>query len=380
MKTLDDYRNRIDEIDDQLIELFRARMDAAFEIAKIKKEQNLPVLNTAREREIIVRMAEKVGDGLSMYAKVLYSTLFDLSRSYQTRYLSRKSSLTERIEQALLKEQRDFPQKAVVACQGVEGAYSQLACDQLFEFPSIMYFTSFEGVFQAVNSGMCRYGILPIENSSFGSVNEVYDLMSRYSFQIVRSIKLKLNHCLLGKKGTRLSEIREVFSHRQAIGQCSRFLKDMPGVKVTECENTAVAAQMVLKSERNDVAAISSRDCARLYGLQILSDEVQNSDHNYTRFICISRETELYSGANRISMMLTLPHRPGSLYRAIAKFSALGVNLTKLESRPITGSDFEFLFYFDMEASLHSEEVVRLLASFEEESEFFVFLGNYYES
>ncbi len=243
-----------------------------------------------------------------------------------------------------------------------------------------MYFNSFEGVFNAVEKGLCQYGILPIENSSYGSVGTVYDLMRNYNFHIVKSIRLRINHSLLAKPGTKLKDVKEIFSHEQAIGQCGEFLKTLKDVKITICENTARAAKMVAESERDDVAAICSRDCMELYGLESLNNNIQVSDNNYTRFICISKNLEIYPGANKISLMLTLPHRPSSLYHMIAKFAALGVNLTKLESRPVPGSDFEFMFYFDMEASVYSPELVNLLGQLENQPELFVFLGSYSET
>jgi chorismate mutase/prephenate dehydratase len=372
-------RSRINEIDDELAKLFVRRMETALEIAKYKKENNIPVLNRARERDVLNRVTDITGEEMEEYTKILYNTLFDLSRSYQNRFLAEETRLAADLKAAIENAPEKFPTKAVVACQGVEGAYSQLACEKIFSLPSIMYINTFEGVFQAVEKGLCRYGILPIENSSYGSVTQVYDLMRRYKFFIVRSIKMRINHTLLSKSGTSLSDVREIFSHEQALGQCSEFLKKMTGVKITVVENTAAAAKMVAESERDDVAAISSQNCASLYGLSVLSEEVQNSDNNYTRFICISKNLEIYPGADRISLMLSVPHKPGALYEMIAKFSALGLNLTKLESRPLPGREFEFMFYFDFSAAVNTPEVVRLLCELESRPELFVFLGSYSE-
>ena len=377
---LEEIRKDIDKVDSQIADLFKERMALSLDIAKAKQEGNLPVVNASREKEILHRISNEVGEPLDGYARILFNTLFDLSRSYQNNYLSRVSDIGERIEKALEETPKLFPKKAVVACQGVEGSYSQAACEKLFEVPSTMYFNSFEGVFNAVEKGLCQYGILPIENSSYGSVGTVYDLMRNYNFHIVKSIRLRINHSLLAKPGTKLKDVKEVFSHEQAIGQCGEFLKTLKDVKITICENTARAAKMVAESERDDVAAICSRDCMELYGLESLNNNIQVSDNNYTRFICISKNLEIYPGANKISLMLTLPHRPSSLYHMIAKFAALGVNLTKLESRPVPGSDFEFMFYFDMEASVYSPELVNLLGQLENQPELFVFLGSYSET
>lgn len=379
MKKIEQTRKEIDRIDDELVRLFAERMKAAGEVASYKAEHGLPVLNSAREREILARVAKASGEGNELYVKLLFSTLFDVSKSYQTRLLGKPGEMTRRITEALKSTPQVFPDQAVVACQGIEGAYSQLACEKLFSLPSVMYFTRFDGVFSAVEKGLCRYGILPIENSSYGSVGEVYDLMKQYRFFIVRSVRLRIEHTLLARPGAKEEDIREIFSHPQAIGQCSEFLKRRPDIKVTVVENTAVAARRAAEDESGRSAAISSRSCAALYGLTVLSDKVQNSDNNYTRFICISKEHEIYPGASKISLMLTCPHEPGSLYRLLAKFAAAGLNVSKLESRPIPGKDFEFLFYFDLEASVYREEVLRVLDDLEQTLEYCTYLGSYTE-
>jgi chorismate mutase/prephenate dehydratase len=376
---LEQLRATLDGIDGSMLRLFTQRMETIRKIAACKSENNSPIKQPGREREILARVSSEAGEEFSGYAKILFSTLLDLSRSYQSRLLAKTSALANEITAALASTPPLFPQKGTVACQGIDGAYSQIACDKLFSTPSILFFKTFEGVFNAVEQGLCDYGILPIENSSYGSVNAVYDLMKNFKFHIIRSIKLQINHALLANSGAELSGIREIVSHEQALGQCSRFLKEHKDVKVTVCENTAVAASMVAQSGRQDLAAISSPSCARLYGLSTISDDIQNSDSNYTRFICIAKDLAIYPGASRISLMLTLPHTPGSLYAMIAKFSALGLNITKIESRPIAGRDFEFLFYFDLDAPVYSPEVLALLGELSDGPEQFVFLGSYTE-
>ncbi len=373
---LKDLRTQIDGIDDEILKLFIKRMETVEKVTQVKKEQNLPVLNSSREREILNRIADATPDKFDVYSRVLFSTMFELSRSFQSG-LTAESGLEKIIKDGMTNN--EFPSRAMVACQGVEGAYSQLATDKLFSLANILYFRHFEGVFSAVEKGLCKYGILPIENSSYGSVNEVYDLMRNHKFYIVRTIKLHISHVLLAKKGVKLENVKEIFSHEQAIGQCSEFLRKHPEIKITVCENTAVAAKTVAESDRTDIAAISSANCVNLYGLSVIGERVQNSDNNYTRFICISKEPEIYAGANKISFMLTLPHKPGALYSLMSKFNSLGINLSKLESRPILGSDFEFMFYFDLDASVANEKVVKLLCDLDSAPELFVFLGAYSE-
>lgn len=374
-----DVRQEIDKIDDQLVKLFNDRMHLSGKIAEVKREQDLPVLNTRREREILTKVAEKSDPEMANYARVLYSLIFELSSSHQEKVMATESELHKRISDSVRDTPPLFPQSAMVACQGVEGAYSQIACERMFRNPSIMYFKSFEGVFSAIESGFCKYGILPIENSTAGSVKKVYDLMISHNFSIVRTVRMKIDHNLLAKRGVKLEEIKEIYSHEQAISQCSDFLRTMPGVKVTQVENTAVAAEMVANSNRRDVAALSSRPCAELYGLDSLKTSVQDAGNNRTRFICISKNLEVYPGADKTSIMMVLPHKPGALYKILARLYVLGINVIKLESRPIPDRDFEFMFYFDLETSIYSEEFVQLMCELDGMCEEFKYLGSYSE-
>ncbi|MGI5963599.1 MAG: prephenate dehydratase [Lawsonibacter sp.] len=376
---LKDLREELDDLDEKLVGLFKARMDVAGRVARYKQEHNLPVLDAGRERLVLKKVGEQAGEELADYAQSLYRTLLSVSRSYQNAEMGGTSAVYQEIQKALATTPNLFPQRPTVACQGIEGAYSQIACDRLFKAPAIMYFQTFDHVFKAVESGMCQYGILPIENSTAGSVKAVYDLMLRHNFFIVRSARLKVSHNLLAKHGVDRSQIREVYSHDQAIQQCADYLAGWKDVKVTVVENTAVASQMVAQSERQDVAALSSRFCAEHYGLNILEENVQDHDNNYTRFICISKKPEIYPGADRTSLMMTLPHRPGSLYHVLAKFYALNINLQKLESRPLPNREFEFMFYFDLEASVYAPEVEKLFRDLEGDSEQLRYLGTYHE-
>ena len=375
----DELRKQIDDIDAQIVGLFSERMDAAASIAKIKKEENLPVLDRKRERQKLQEVAEESPEEIRDYTRLLYSSIFELSRSYQNRLIGGDTPVTEEIASAIENTPSLFPTDAFVACQGVEGANSQLACDKLFRNANILYFSSFDAVFSAIEKGLCTYGVIPLENSTAGSVNSVYDLMMQHSFRIVRSIRLKVEHNLLALPGTKLSDIKEIYSHEQALNQCAGYLETLPGVKAVAFENTATAAKMVAESGRHDIAALASRACVDAYGLECLASNVQDSDSNYTRFICISRKTEIYPGANRTSLMATLKHEPGSLYQLLSRLYAKNINLLKLESRPMPGRDFEFMFYFDLDVPVYAPEFLELIRELPSVTDSFIYLGSYSE-
>ena len=377
---LKELREQIDRIDRELVPLFIQRMNVSAGVAEYKRENNMRVLDPSRERALLEKISELSGEEFEEYTRILYSTILELSRSYQYKRLGTSSPLYREIADAIENTPLMFPDRATVACQGVEGAYSQIAAERLFKAPNIVFFSNWEQVFSAIEAGMCRYGVIPIENSPAGSVKQVYDLMISRKFRIVRTVRIKIDHNLLAKPGVALNEIREIYSHEQAISQCSAFLASLgPNVKITRVENTAKAAQMVAESDRNDVASLSSRSCAGQYGLSVLASAVQDNGNNHTRFICITNQTEIYPGADRTSLMVVAPHKPCSLYRMLTRFNALGINLLKLESRPIPDRDFEFMFYFDLEASVYSPKLAQLLAELETECDEFSYLGSYSE-
>ncbi len=374
-------REQIDAIDKEMLSLFEKRMQVSTEIAEYKRENNLPVYDGKREREKIAKVTEEASEEMKDYARNFITELMDFSKCYQSQTLHKKDDLALQIEDAIANSDKMLPESPLVACQGVEGAYSQIAADKIFNSPNIMYFSNFEGVFAAVDKGLCKFGVLPVENSTAGSVNKIYDLMMKYNFYIVRGLRLKVDHNLLVNPGTKKSDIKEIFSHEQGIAQCSEYLKQFSeDVKITACANTAMAAKMVAESGRSDAAAISSRFCADLYGLKFADKSVQDRDNNYTRFICISKKLEILPGADKTSVMMVIGHKPGELYKILSKFYMLGINLTKLESRPISERDFEFMFYFDLETSVYSEKFIRLMSELNEKCEEFKYLGSYLET
>lgn len=378
---LEQTRNKIDSIDDQIASLYGERMQLVKEVTEAKKASGKAVFDPEREKKILLRVAEKVDEDNKVYLKKVFETIFETSKAYQMENLERQSAIGNKIRAALIKGDLKLPASAKVACQGVRGAYSGIAADRLFELADVTFFKNFDGVFGAVEKGFCKYGVLPIENSSAGSVNQVYDLMKKHQFYIVESIRLAVSHSLVANKDAKPSDIKEIISHQQALSQCKRYLEEnFKNAKIVAVENTAVAAKTVLESGRNDIAAISSRECAELYGLKLLDTNVQDSDTNYTRFILIAKDMEFYKGANKISIMTTLPQNtPGSLHKLLSKFSHLGINLTKLESRPIVGSSFEFTFYFDFECDIKEKGVQNLISELDDSTEQFTFLGAYKE-
>lgn len=376
---LNSIRADITDTDKEIIELFKKRMTLCESVAEYKKQHGLPVYDAARERALLSKICDMAGEEFEKYALTLYHTMMDVSKAYQHTKLSPKSQIYDTVQASLENTPKIFPKRAKIACQGVEGAYSQIATGRFFELPSITYYPSFDGVFSAIDKGECRYGVLPIENSTAGSVKNVYELMIHHNFHIVKSLRLKVDHNLLVNKGTKLENIKEIFSHEQAINQCSGFLSRLEGVKITVCENTAMAAKLVAESGRDDIGALSSRSCAELYGLDNIAPSVQDMGNNYTRFICISKEPEIYPGADKCSIMLVTANRPGMLYNVLSCFNALGINMTKLESTPIPDRDFESMFYFDFSVSVYSDDLKQLLCELEARSERFRFLGAYSE-
>jgi len=313
------------------------------------------------------------------YACVLYSMLFELSRSYQSKCNCAATPLFQAITEAIESTPKLFPQSPVVACHGAEGSHAQIACEKFFKSPFIMYFKNFDAVFQAVEQGLCQYGVLPIENSSAGFVKKIYDLLIQHNFSIVRTFRVRVDHNLLANPGATLSGITQIYSHQHAINQCSDFLNSLTNIKMTPVENTAVAASMVAKSGRLDVAALSSHACESLYGLTSLADCVQDKDNHRTSFVCFSKKLEIYPGSDKSSVMMVLSNKPGALSKVLTRVYTLGINILKLESRPIPDRDLQVAFYFELEASIYSPEFVQLMCELDDLCEGFQYLGSYTE-
>ena len=374
-----ELRDQIDRIDEELIKLYAERMAVSSKIADYKRENGLPVLDHKRERELLAKISALSGPELERYARTLYESILATSRAYQDKKLGIALPLFDEISRAREMTPKLFPETASVACQGVEGAYSQIAAEEIFGLPSISYYNTFEDVFAALDAGECRYAVLPVENSTAGSVNKVYDLMRTHKFYIVRSTRVRIEHNLFALPGTKLEDIREIVSHEQALAQSAEYIASLGNVRATPVLNTAIAAETVKRSGRRDLGALSSRSCGDIYGLECLASSVQDKGANYTRFICISKELEIYPGADRTSFMMVISQRPGSLYRILSKLNACGINMRKLESRPIPDKDFQIMFYLDADISMYSPELPTLLAELQGECEELRYLGTYSE-
>ncbi len=369
---LNELRLAIDAADRDLVDAFVRRMEVAAGIAEAKREMGKAVFDPAREGIKLNSVAALAGEKMANYTRSLYSLLMELSRDYQNRILGPESAPIRIMAEG-------FPRTAHVACQGKAGAYSEIAARTLFEEPDIEFCPTFESVMQAVSDGRVKYGVLPVENSNAGCVEAVYSLLNKYGVYIVREVKCSVRHSLLARRGAKLEEIREVISHEQAVSQCSEFLAAHPEIKVSYAENTAVAAKLVAESGRNDIASLSSRRCAEIYDLDELARDVQNTDNNRTRFLCVSKKLEIYPDADKTSIIIVTDNKPGALYKVLSRFFALGINISSLVSQPIAGSDFESRFYLDFESPVLSDDFAALIENAPSMCREFKYLGSYKE-
>lgn len=371
-----DLRNEIDELDDELVPLLLKRMDVSRRVAEYKVANGIPVLNEKREQEVLELVAKDCGEqGEAM--KTVFSSIMDASRALQHKIIGGGKELRDSVENAIRGESLTANGEPI-ACQGVDGAYSAKAANALFPDSPIIFHKQFEDVFEAVNQNKAKFGIIPVENSTAGSVHESYDLIMKYRFYVVGAYDLKIDHCLCAKDGVDFDDIDNVYSHPQALSQCNIFLKnfDFTGINYT---NTAAAAKFVSESDKTNIAAICSESAAKKYGLKVIRKGIQNVTNNTTRFIVISKQLVIDDDAEKISLIFSAPHRTGSLYRVLGRFSMTGLNLTKLESRPVANGKFDYYFYVDILGNVQDEPTLDLLCALSDELPEFKFLGNYHE-
>lgn len=370
---LAEVRKDIDRIDSQLLPLFLERMKCSERVAAIKKQAGAPVFNAQREQEILNRVRGQAGE-YGSEAAALYASIMSASRLRQHGLLADGKELRA-VEGSAAREMPENP--AGVTCQGVEGAYSHRAALRLFGDAPISFEPTWKQVFEDVKSGKSQFGVLPVENSAAGSVNGVYDLILKYRFYIVGATAVKVEHCLAVWNSKQ--PVTVAASHPQALAQCSEYLEEH-GIKPLEYSNTAAAAKYVAEQHPPETAALCSREAAEQYGLIILKEGVQNEKNNCTRFIVISKDPILPEGANKISLCFSIPHTPGALHSVLERFAMRGLNMTKIESRPIPGRAFEYDFYLDFTGNLHERETLDLICALHDELPRFSFLGNYSET
>lgn len=366
---LNQLRNNIDDIDKQILELFMQRMELCKGVADYKKANNLPVFQGGREQQVIDRIKALTNDKeLESGTSALFTTIMDISKILQNRKLlsdENSNSYTA----------PDFENAQKIGCQGTSGANSETAARLIFGDKEITFYKTFEDVFKAVQSGELDYGVLPVHNSTAGSVNSTYDLMAKYSVYTVKEVCVEINHCLASKNNITVDEIDTVYSHPQAISQCCDYLTAHK-LKTAEYGNTATAAEMVSESNEN-IAAICSVECAEKLGLHIIAENIADCSVNRTRFICISRDMQVEPDADSISVMIKIPDTEGSLYRLLTKFYVNGMNLQKIESRPLKDGSFNVMFYLDFDGKITDPAVKALMNDLAENVEYFRFLGTF---
>lgn len=377
LRPLNVLRDELNEIDRQIVALFEKRMNIATEVVKFKVENHKPIYDPERERQVIEnRVALLANPRFAPYVTALFEDLMDMSKAEQQAYLD---TLAPSDAMAAPDEGETLPYETgmAVAHQGVPGAYSEQALFHFFgEDALTIACARFEDVFTAIADCRAVYGVLPVENSSTGTVAEVYDLLAKYGLSIVGEQYLHIEHCLLGVKGATLDQVQEVYSHKQGLLQCAPYLHEH-GLTPCEMSNTALAAQYVAECQDSSKAAIASRAAGKRYGLEVLAYPISMKRNNDTRFIIVAKEAFPTKRADKISLAFTLSHESGSLYQALAHFSKRALNLTRIESRPIPDKNWEYLFYVDFEGNAAAKEVQEAISELSRQALDVKMLGNY---
>ena len=361
MKDLNQCRAELDVIDRQLIELFEERMRVSRDVALYKHVNHLNVLDASRENVGLETRAAQVTDSVLRPAAVqLFREIMRLSREEQRRVLD------------------TINETQVTAYMGVPGAFGESAVVGFFgEACPRIHFKTFEQVFAAVASGTAKYGVLPVENTSSGSITTVYDLLGKYACHIVGEQRVRVEHCLLGVPGGKLEDVKTVFSHEQGFAQCPAFLSEHEDWEQKPYFNTAIAAQHVAQMGDPSCAAIASRLAARHYGLEILAPDIHTFSGNYTRFFVVSASPRPIGVPDKATLTFTVRHERGSLMRALSSFTAMGMNLTHIESRPLRDVSWEYRFYVDLTGDVSEEELHILMNSLTADCENCRLLGAY---
>lgn len=379
MDELKELRGEIDAIDNRIVELFCRRMDVTCRVGRYKAERGLAVLDQAREREVLRHKGELAGEELRPAVITLYQTIMALSRRQQRDMLGERADnpgLNRYLEAR--KAVRQPVHRPRVVYQGVPGAYSQQACVNFFgDAVENEGLNQFEDCFQAVKEGRADYAVVPIENSSTGAIRQIYDLLTRYECAVVGETTVKVEHCLMAPKGASLDTITHVYSHEQGLFQCEQYLNGHPNWHQVPQADTAGSAQMVAQSGDVTKAAICAERAAELYGLDILARAINHNSHNTTRFVVVSPCMELRPGADKVSTAFVLPHEAGSLHEVLTVFAVHGLNVVKLESRPIPEHSWEYLFFLEFSGNLDERETAEALHELAQTTGDFRVLGNF---
>ncbi len=368
---LTELRNKINAINAQILQLFNERMEVSADIARYKVQHGLPVLDETREEEILRSISAGAREDYRFETVEMFRTLMNLSKMYQLHIVMADQPI--RLDALYPQE---LPQAKTVAYYGTEGSYSWEAMKSCFGDIPALSSPTFRDVFDAVKQGNADYGVVPIENSSTGSIFEVFQLFYEYGYHIVGETNLRISHNLMGLPGAAVQDLREIYSHPQAFMQCESFLSQL-NAKLTPYYNTAASAKMVAASGDQTRGVIGSRSSAKFYGLDILQTEIEDNPNNYTRFAIFSKELMICPHANKVSIVFSLRNESGSLYHTLSVFTKHQLNLIKLESRPYPDSKWKYLFYADFEGHLSQAHIAQTLSLLQAQTQDFFLLGNY---
>ncbi|NCB62762.1 MAG: bifunctional chorismate mutase/prephenate dehydratase [Clostridia bacterium] len=379
MEELQALRGEIDAIDKELTALFLRRMDVTRRVGEYKLSAGIPVLDAHREKEVLEAKAALTGDAaLRTDVTALFEAIMGISRRQQRKLVREAAGGGyARIREAISSARAPLASPRVLY-QGVSGAYTEEAAVGFFgeDCPRAAV-EKWEDLFLALKEGKADYGVVPIENSSTGAVSQVYDLLAKYGAYIVGEQKVRVEHCLMAPKGACLEGIREVYSHEQGLRQCADYLEEHSAWKTYARLNTAESARFVAEGGDLTRAAIGSRRAAGLYGLDVLAEHISMSEQNFTRFVVISPVMELREERDKISALFVLPHRSGALHEIMSIFAVNGLNMMKLESRPILNRSWEYLFFVDFTGDLSAPDMDGVLLELNQTAEDFRVLGNY---
>ena len=369
---LDEIRSRINDLDSQLLDLFIKRMELCKDVAKYKMDNGLPIIQGNREQQIIDKVRAASPEAMADASAVLFTEIMDISKCLQAEVFTSGKTYD--------KPEIFRPEKAeVIACQGSSGAYSEAACIKLFgENKPIRFMTNFKDVVGLVESGRADYGLLPLENSTVGSIEETYNLMASHDFYINNVVRVEITHCFAVKPETDPADVVKVFSKKEALAQCTNFIRSK-GFEAVEYANTALAAEMVKNSADNTIGCICSKRCAEMNGLKIIEEHAADAYPNYTRFICFSKHFSVPENADTISVSFSVPHTPGGLYRVLTKFAVNGLNMKKIVNKTLAGKDFEAVIFLDFDGSYENRKVAAFLDDLKTGLKYFKFLGNFSE-